>query len=310
MKLYHGCPLFVAISILGVSSGQATEPPIVAVSFSPDAHVVVTASQSGVRCLAWPEMSRQREIRTAVTNPNEIVFSPNGKQLAIAGGRPSEEGVVEIVSWPAGKSLRFINEHIDSVMAVRWLSDTLIATASLDHGIQIVDTMSGELVRTLKGHSRGVTSLAVVADDVLVSAGIDQSLRVWKTRTGELQRSLNIHTRPIHALARRPAVDGLPMLASVSEDRTVRFWQPTIGRMVRFARLESQPLCAAWLLDGSQVVVACTNGHVYFVDPETVKVTQDVAAIEGWAYALAVHPASRRVVVGGSDGQLSVVGAK
>ena len=310
MKLYLGCLLFVANSIASVSPCQSTEPPIVAVSFSPDAHLVVAASQSGVQCFAWPELSRQREIRTSVTNPNEIVFAPNEKQLAIAGGRPSEEGVVEIVSWPAGKSLRLINGHTDSVMAVRWLSDTLIVTASLDHGIQIVDTTSGRVVRTLKGHSRGVTSLAVMPDDVLVSAGIDQSLRVWKTRTGELKRSLNIHTRPIHALAARPVVEGLPMITSVSEDRTVRFWQPTIGRMVRFARLESQPLCAAWLPDGSQVVVACTNGHVYFVDPDTVKVIRDVPAVEGWAYALAVHPTSGRVVVGGSDGQLSVVGSQ
>jgi WD40 repeat protein len=95
-----------------------------------------------------------------------------------------------------------------------------------------------------------------------------------------------------------------PWIATCSADRTVRFWQPTIGRLVRFARLDSEPLAIAWLPDGSQLAVTSVDGHVRLLDPITLKITQDSAAIEGWAYSLAVHPGGKALAVGGARGEL------
>ncbi|MBI1930052.1 hypothetical protein HYR99_38095, partial [Candidatus Poribacteria bacterium] len=39
-------------------------------------------------------------------------------------------------------------------------------------------------------------------------------------------------------------------------------------------------------------------------DPELVKVTQDLPAIDGWAYSLVVHPTDGSVVIGGPNGQV------
>ncbi len=41
---------------------------------------------------------------------------------------------------------------------------------------------------------------------------------------------------------------------------------------------------------------------------DEVKVTQNLPGIEGWAYAIALHPSAGSVVVSGSDGQLRRVG--
>lgn len=51
------------------------------------------------------------------------------------------------------------------------------------------------------------------------------------------------------------------------------------------------------------MAVSCTDGHVRVVDPDTVKVTHDLAALEGWAYSLAVHPTDGSILVGGQSGQ-------
>ena len=108
----------------------------------------------------------------------------------------------------------------------------------------------------------------------------------------------------MHDLALRPSDEGLPVIVSAGDDRTVRFWQPTIGRMVKFARLEEAPLDTAWLSDGSKVVAVCTDGAVRLVDPDSVEVTDEIHALNGWAYSLAVHPTNSSIVIGGPNAQI------
>jgi WD40 repeat protein len=275
------------------------------VAFAPGGESVVTVSQSGSLVFRWPELKRQRTIDASASNLHCLAFSPQGNMLAVGGGNPSEEGSVEIFSWPAGESIATISEHEDSVMAVSWRDASRLLTASLDRDIKLSDLENKSSLLNYKGHSRGVFGICLLEDGkTLVSAGDDQSVRVWDVESGELVRSLNQHTRSVNAVALRPADGGLPMVASAASDRTIRLWQPTIGRMVCYVRLESEPLNIAWLNDGSRIVAACVDGRIRVIDPVEVKVTQDLPAIDGWAYAIAVHPSDGSVVVGGADGQI------
>ena len=283
----------------------AAEPPITAIAFAPDGESVVVASQAGLFVRDWPDLRPVRELSTSLVNTHDMAFSPDGVSLAVAGGTPSEAGLAQILAWPAGESSAVLHGHDDSVLAVGWKNNSVVATAGLDHQIVLWDVKTQQVRSRLKGHSRGVSNLCFVSDhDVLVSSGLDQNLRVWNSKSGKVVRTLNNHTREIHELALRPAAEGLPMIASVSTDRTVRLWQPTIGRMVRFARLGATPLAVAWLTDGSRVAVATTDGDVRMIDPDTVEVTESIPAVSGWAYSLAVHPSDGSLLVGGRNGQL------
>jgi WD40 repeat protein len=108
----------------------------------------------------------------------------------------------------------------------------------------------------------------------------------------------------VYDLAPRPAREGsLPVVASVGQDRTVRFWQPSIGRLMRFTRIpEATPLSAAWLPDGSRLVVGCSDGRVLWIDPDTSQIVQAAAVHSGWCYCVAAHPGTGQVVAGGPDG--------
>ncbi len=300
---------YVCLNLLAACAGAA-EPPITALAFTPDAGAVVVGSQAGLVVRSWPDLQQQRKIATQLVNVLDLAFSPNGKFLAVAGGHPAEEGLVELFDWPGGESIQIYSGHRDSVAAIVWTSNSTFATASLDREIILWETTSKKPVRRLRGHSRGVTALCYLANEqLLISAGIDRNLRVWEAASGKLVRSLNNHTKEVHQLATRPRTSaphtsGLAMAASVGDDRTVRLWQPSIGRMVRFAQLDAAPLAVAWLPDGSRIAVTTTAGDLQLIDPDTVEIVQKISAVEGWAYSLAAHPTDGSLLVGGQNGQL------
>jgi WD40 repeat protein len=117
-------------------------------------------------------------------------------------------------------------------------------------------------------------------------------------------RTLDNHTDVVRDLAVRPGDHALAMIASAGADRTLRFWQPEIGRLVRFARLPGEPLAIAWTGGGERLVVACTDGHMRVIDPDTLEIVLDQLAVEGWAYEVAVAPDGRAAAVAGSGGQI------
>jgi len=282
-------------------------PPITAAAFSPDGRSVVIGSQQGLAVHSWPDLRPQKTITTGRMHIHGLTFSPDGKTLAAVGGAPGENGVAELLSWPEGRLLSRVEPHSDLVYDFAWRQDGSWASASIDGLVQVFDGQ-GQLLHKLSGHSRGVLAVVVLQDGkTLCTASIDHSIRVWDLETGRPLRNMNQHTGPVVGLAVRPGTTEtaqMPMMASIAEDRTARIWQPTIGRLVRFARLTSPPLTVAWTPDGQRLVVACRDGHVRTLDPDSAEVVSDQKAIDGWAYTLAISPASDACIVGGAGGQL------
>jgi WD40 repeat protein len=283
-----------------------TKAPITALAIAPDGKSIVAGSQAGIQILSYPDLKPDRNLQTELPNIHDLAFSPDGKTLAVAGGIPGKRGMVELFTWPDGKLLHRLKPQSDLIYSLAWQADSLaFATASADRTVCLIDAKSGTTTRTLEGHSRGVLAVAFLPGDrELISAGIDESVRMWNIKTGETVRTLANHTKPVHALALRPFNrDAPPMVVSISDDRTVRLWQPTVGRMVRFARLESIPHAAAWFDDSKAIIVACKDGHVRWLDPDTMEVTADRVGVDGIAYCLVIAR-DGGVVVGGQDGQI------
>ncbi len=294
------CLLAVCLSAMTASA----QPPVTALAFTPDGKQVIVGSQRGTAVHRWPGLTPVGKLATELEAIHDVRFSPDGRLLAVVGGSPGEEGIVEIWSWPTAQRIKRLTVHQDVIYQVAWQRQgKQLATASNDLQIALIDVPSYQVQR-LVGHSKGVTSVVFVDEGHLASAGSDATIRIWDLSQRRVQRTFDNHRGPIHHLAMRPSGDGLPVVASASQDRTIRIWQPTIGRMVRFAQLPAEPLAIAWTPDGRSIVAACQDGHLRRVDALTVQVAQDVAALDGWAYSLAVDLAGKSTCVGGAQAGL------
>ncbi|QDU37679.1 WD domain, G-beta repeat [Maioricimonas rarisocia] len=290
--------------VSALASAGESRPPVTAAVFTPDGNQLATGSQAGIRLFGWPSLKPVGRIATQLSHVHDLVFASDGLHLAAAGGRPADEGTLEVFRWSDDALVRRSLMHDDLIYGVAPLPDDRWVSASADGTVNVIDR-DGNIERTLTGHAKGVLTAVVLPDGAtLVTAGLDQSLRVWNAATGELKRSLAIHTGPVLGLAVRPSEDPLPhpYVASISEDRTVRLWQPTIGRMVRFVRLVEVPLCVAWTHDGRYVAAGCRDGLVRIIDPDTVEVVAEYVAGSGYIWSLAAHPTRREFAAGGTDG--------
>lgn len=305
--LCHAGLFFWFVACLACCRAEAASPPITALCFLPDGTAIVSGSQKGIEVRSFPALRFQADLPTNLAHIHDLEFSADGSVLAAAGGTPGDAGEVEFFRWPDGGQPGRRRLHDDVVYDIACLGSTGTAsdwvTASADHRIAISEAAGRS--RRLAGHSRGVLALAVLPGfKQFVSAGSDHSLRVWQVADGQLQRTMNNHTAEVRCLAARPGERALPMIASASADRTVRLWQPTIGRMVRFVRLDREPLAIAWTPSGRYLAASCQDGSLTLIDADNVREVATVAAIDGWAYAVAVSPDGRWAAVAGSGGQL------
>jgi WD40 repeat protein len=309
--------LVLSCGIRGVSEDSATrQSPVTALAVAPGGNLIVGSSSSlqiykknseGIELLPKP-------LKTGLTEIQAMSFSPDGKLFAVAGGAPAERGVVELFDWSSSREkkpvlLERVECHSDVVADVAWSpSGKQLATGSLDATWQLFDVTGSatgrariKAVRKIEGHSRGVTAVNFLSDGQIVTASLDSTIRVWEASTGKLVRTLSNHRGEVFAMSVRPEVGDQtrPMLASVSKDRTVRLWQPTIGRLVRFAQLDSVPLAVAWLPDGSRIVVACRDGSVRLVDPDSVETVWSHQTPGSRLWTVAVQKDGKRMFAGG-----------
>jgi WD40 repeat protein len=132
----------------------------------------------------------QRGLAQFSGSPRAVAFSPDSKQLAVAGDFGGFVG-------PYGAGFG-------------------------RHQIKLWDVASGNLLRTLEGHQHAVTNVAFSPDGKWLAAGsTDEIVKVWDTTKGRLSRTLEGHNVTF-------SPDG-KWLASGGLNYSVKLWELSIG---------------------------------------------------------------------------------
>jgi WD40 repeat protein len=220
--------------------------------------------------------TNQTVARRELSRSRLPVFAPDGRQLALCGGRN-----VYLLESATGKEVgRLPLPTGREGFVVRFSADGKRLAAWRDGGGQAVwvwDLATGREVLPVPGHRNEVNCLAYAADGrTLLSGGDDHTARLWDVRAGKEQACFRGHQKAVTAVALAP--DGR-LAASADTAETVCLWDPATAQERRRFRREGGHaeeggpgvLALAFVREGRQLVAASAGGTVTLWDVETGK---------------------------------------
>jgi WD40 repeat protein/serine/threonine protein kinase len=310
--------------VFDLTTGQAVGPPleskgfILDAAFSPDGLQVAAAvsraaspaerfaqpgQQPGQLLLwDWRAGKPRHEPLQLPSEPRQLDYSPDGRQLAVIGAR----GELVVIDPVAGKALRqwqahpphLDNDHYLNNGAVRFGPDSrqLLTFGTDTNSVRVWDALTGQLRHELK-HKGKCHDVQFSPDGRLVAtAGWDNRVGVWELATGEQLAGL---AHPDWTYTARFSPDGRHLLTAC-RDGMARLWDWRAGRLVCPAfEHEHEVHAVAFTPDGRLVLSASDDGVLRVWEWRTGKPVCPAFALGGAGMSLAVAPDGTRVACGG-----------
>ena len=340
-------PIWLAAPAAGPSPAQAppalectvscgTALPLSGVAFSPDGKTLAVGGYREV--LVWDLVQGQlakrigtAQIGTALIGAmvQAVVFSKDGKTLAVAEGTPCVAGAVKVFDLQTGQAAMNFQEPKGVVYSLALSPDGKILVAGCSDAATYVWSLEErKLVTTLKDQTLAVVSVSFSADGKsLATASLDKTIQVWDATTWKAGRSKTTVEAPVHRCFIR-SVRGTPadrsfmlgMVVGGHDSRTVQLrlddQAPAWARHDLKAEMDAgSPLDCVWLKDKDpskwyqfHVYVAASDNSVK-VFTETGKAMELTATLRGhsdWVYAVTASADEKTVASASGDGSVKL----
>jgi len=304
-----------------------------AVVFTPDSKKIVVGGYHELTVWDSASGKLEKRIYTRSERAYTMLFLPDGK-LAVAGGRPGQEGNVRIYNIAAPGKMEngvaildgvkdksvFLAELLDTDDTVFALAlapgGKKIASGGVDRLVRVWDISAGydkaKLEHSIENHADWVFGVMFSPDGKkLVTASRDKTAKLWDLEAKESVLTFPDHQSTVYDVAIMK--DGKTGI-SASEDKNVRYWHTTdqskqLGKQVRISGGHGKGVFRLAYHDDPKVPLVATcsaDGTVRLWNAANGAALKTLTGHTDWVYAVAISPDGKLVAGGGIDGEVRV----
>lgn len=195
-----------------------TQPPLIsALDYSPDGTQLAV---SGFHEVLVHEMNDKAAAPRRLIGLSEriesVVFSPDGKLLAVAGGNPGRMGEVQVWDVARGKLALSHPVTYDTIYGASWSPDSQrIAFGCSDTSVRVIDARSGKQVFFNAAHDDWALDTAFdKKGEHVISVGRDMAVKSYKVPTERFIDNITSITpgarkEGVHAVVSHPGRDAV-----------------------------------------------------------------------------------------------------
>jgi hypothetical protein len=301
---------------------------ITALAFTPDGKKLVIGGQHELTVWDVADARLEKRIYTRSERAYGMLFLAHG-ELAVAGGRPGQEGDVCVYNLQGGKPIikngvaildgvndssvkvKQLLEADDSVLCLAVSADARrLASGGCDRLVNIWDISAGyakaKLEQTIENHADWVFGIAFSPDGKhLLTSSRDKTAKVWDLGAKESMLTFPDHQSPVYAVAIKP--DG-KIGVSAGEDNQIRFWNiGTEGKQIRISGGHGKAIFRVIYHPKQPLLVtASADNTVRVWNADTGKSVRTLSGHTDWVYALAISPDGNLVASGNWNGEVRV----
>jgi WD40 repeat protein len=295
-------------------------------AFTPDGRSIVV---SGYHELTfWNASSGKLEERlyTRAERTYALAFLADGR-LAVAGGRPGQEGDVRIYDVHGrspqmqrgvavldgvndrGVMIGELAETDDAVLCLALSRDgKKLAAGGCDRLVRVWDLGPGaahaKLEQSFENHADWVYAVTFSPDGTrLLTASRDKTAKVWDLTAKESTLTFPEHQNIVYDVV--AGADGKEAF-SVGEDRQVRVWSTTDGKQLRTIPGHGQALFKVLLCPDAVLATCSADTTVRLWNSENGKPVRTLRGFSDWVYALALSPDGKRIAAGAWNGEVRI----
>ncbi len=302
---------------------------VTALAFTPDGKKLVASGHHELTVWDIETGRLEKRVYTRARRTLAMIFLPDGK-LAVAGGRPGEEGDVRVYDLGGGSArvengvavldgvndpavmLKQLLDSDDEVLCLALSADgKKLASGGCDRVVNVWDLSGGwrdaKLEQSIENHADWVFGVAFTPDGKhLVTGSRDKTAKVWDLTAKESVVTFPGHQAVVYGVAAR--ADGKAAF-SVGEDGEIRAWLTAPDQGGKEVRKGShgKPALKVVTFPGKPLVATAGADQVVRVwQTEDLKAVKTLPGHTDYVYALAVNPAGDLLASGSFNGEVKV----
>ncbi len=272
-------------------------PVITSIDWSPNGELLAVAGYHEVLLHKADGSGLVARLVGMAERIESVRFSPDGKKLAVTGGRPGRSGEVQVWDVAEKKLILSVPVTNDTVYGASWSHDgKRIAFGGTDKSLRAIDAESGAQVLFQQSHDDWVLGTAFSVDDKhLVSVGRDMAAKLVEVSTQRLIDNITSITPGalkggIQSVVSHPlrdeiifgGSDGVPRIYQMQRT-TARQIGDDANLLWELPALPGRVFSVAVTRDGSTIAAGSSldghgHIHVYQMDPAP-KIPEPIQAI-------------------------------